>query len=123
MIRLACFCLLLLSPLVRPAALSAQQPRPKDFGRRWIRSPPFTLMALVQRNEAVASDDRYSKAGLSVMLAWDHWKHRAGVFEAAKRQNLPWIYHLEKRYRTLADIKKEVNGVVKKYPGGLGFLA
>ena len=57
------------------------------------------------------------------MLAWDHWKHRADVFKAAQRGNLPWIYHLQRRYRALDDIKAEVNGLLKTHPGGLGFLA
>ena len=29
-------------------------PRPEDFGRQWVRSHPFTLMALTQRPDAVA---------------------------------------------------------------------
>ena len=120
MIPLGCACLVMLAALGGPASLLAESPRPKDFGRQWVRTHPFTLMALVQQNEAVAGKDHYAQAGFSVMLVW---KERAGIFKAAKRMDLPWIYHLEKRYRTLDDIKAEVSGLVKTYPGGLGFLA
>ena len=66
--------------------------RPADFGKRWVRSHPFTLMGLVLRGEGVA-DDKYVEAGFNTMLIW---KGREGIFEGAVRMGLSWHFHLYK---------------------------
>lgn len=66
--------------------------RPADFGLRWVRSHPFTIMALTQRPQAV-QDDRYAEAGFNTMLAWKRWEKLA---RAARRMGIPYHTHLSK---------------------------
>jgi hypothetical protein len=101
------------------AAAQSQDARPADFGRQWVRSHPFTLMALTQRPEAVA-DDKYKEAGLNTMLAW---KKREGMLDAAIRQGIPWHFHVNKRYEKLSDeLKADVQALFDGYKGGTGIL-
>jgi hypothetical protein len=96
------------------------EPRPAAFGKAWVRSHPFTLMALTQRGEAVSDNDLYAKAGLNTMLAW---KDRSLTFQAAARQRIPWQFHLDMRRGPLSDeLKSYVNGLLNNYPGGEGLL-
>jgi hypothetical protein len=94
--------------------------RPDDFGRQWVRSHPFTLMALTLQGKSVGDNDRYAEAGFSNMLAW---KNKPEIFQAAVRRNLPWHYHLDKRIEDLDVVKSQVDRLLKSYPGGQGFLA
>ncbi len=66
--------------------------RPADFGKRWVRSHPFTIMALTQRPAAV-QDDRYAAVGCNTMLAWKRWE---GLAPAAQRMGIPYHCHLSK---------------------------
>lgn len=94
--------------------------RPADFGQRWVRSHPFTLMALTQRGEVIEQNKLYAQAGLNTMLAW---KDREGIFKGAARDKLPWQYHLDHRRGPLSDeLKAYVDGLLRQYPGGEGIL-
>ena len=111
----------LLAFVVHPGSgtVDALEPRPEDFGQQWVRTHPFTLMALTQRPEAVA-DTKYRDAGLNTMLAW---KKREGMLEAAVRQGIPWHFHVNKRYEKLSDeLKADVQGLFERYEGGTGIL-
>ena len=85
-----------ITPLAFAAVIAASSApaaeRPDDFGIRWVRSHPFTLMALTQRPAAV-DDGRYIQAGLNTMLAWKRWEKLAG---AARRMDIPYHCHLSK---------------------------
>ena len=82
---------LLLAALIAAVPAPAAD-RPRDFGMRWVRANPFTLMALTQRPAAVA-DERYAEAGLNTMLAWKRWEKLA---DAAGRMGIPYHCHLSK---------------------------
>ena len=86
---------LLLCALVPAAALTVPAEagdRPADFGKRWVRSHPFTITALTQRPQAV-QDDRYVEVGCNAMLAWKRWE---GLAPAAQRMGIPYHCHLSK---------------------------
>jgi len=100
-------------------SFAAADERAAHFGKQWVRSHPFTLMALTQRPEAVL-DDKYREAGLNTMLAW---KPRDGLFEAAVRQGLPWHFNVNKRNERLTDeLKAQIDGLMTRFEGGAGFL-
>ena len=101
---------------IQPAP--AAGPRPKDFGTRWVRSHPFTIMGLTQRPEAVA-DDKYARAGFGTMLAWKRWP---GLLESAVHQGIPWHIYLREDTPLSDRLKSRVKHVYETYPGGQGFL-
>ncbi|MCC7352088.1 MAG: hypothetical protein IT446_16125 [Phycisphaerales bacterium] len=108
--------LVCLIALFAPAAPAGT--RSATFGLDWVKSHPFTLMALTQRGEAVSGNNLYSQAGMNTMLAW---KDRAPIFQSAIRQHLPWIFHLDSRKGPLSDdLKTYLSGVISKYPGCVG---
>ena len=81
-----------LVPGVAMTAPAEAGDRPADFGKRWVRSHPFTIMALTQRPAAV-QDDRYVQVGCNTMLAWKRWE---GLAPAAQRMGIPYHCHLSK---------------------------
>lgn len=97
---------LLLCALVPAAAMTASAEtgdRPADFGKRWVRSHPFTIMALTQRPQAV-QDDRYVEVGCNAMLAWKRWERLA---PEAQRMGIPYHCHLSKGLLGGALMRKE----------------
>jgi len=119
-IRISLLVLTAISTGLALAGPATEAARSEHFGRQWVRSHPFTLMALTLRNKAVSDNDWYSQAGLNTMLAW---KHRPAVFEAAVRQGIPWHYHVNKRKKQLTDeLQSELRSLMETYPGGQGFL-
>ena len=105
---------------IKAASRVRSEERPDDFGRQWVRSHPFTLMALTLQDKAVADNDRYAEAGFSNMLVW---KNKPDIFLAAVRRDLPWHFHLDKRIEDLDVVKSQVDQLLKSHPGGQGFLA
>ena len=79
--------------LMSTADASSQMERAKDFGRQWIRSHPFTLMAPTVRGEAVKNNDWIAEGGFNTVFVW---KHRLPIYEAAIRQDLPYHCHVNK---------------------------
>ncbi len=69
-------------------SLEAQTDRPRDFGRQWVRTHPFTLMALTLSDGNFDSPE-YKGAGLGTVLAWEPSEK---VPFAASRAKLPWHY-------------------------------
>ena len=109
----------LMSALIIMAAVAAgAETRPADFGRQWVRSRPFTIMALIQRNEA-AIGTMYVDAGLNTLQVW---KNRPDLFAWAVRQQIPWHYHLDGKRKSVEQMQDEVAHFLATYPGGEGFL-
>lgn len=120
MLTIVPFAVLALCLALSPAAVAAEPTaRPADFGRQWVRSHPFTLMALTLEDKPFVGNDRYAEAGFSTLLAW---KRRPEAFKAAARRKLPWHYHLDKRIKDFDEIKSQVSQLLETYPGGQGFL-
>ncbi len=92
MIMLRAGSLVLTTVLVACPTFAQVADRPADYGKRWVRSHPFTIMGLTQRPGAV-QDDRYAQAGLNTMLAWKRWEKLA---VAALRMGIPYHTHLSK---------------------------
>jgi len=57
---------MLLATLPTARVTGAAEPRPADFGTKWVRKHPFTLMALTQRPEALARLSRETGAAENV---------------------------------------------------------
>ena len=116
-LRHVCLSVCILTAMATSALAETRSP---TFGREWVKSHPFTLMALNQRGEAVSENNLYSQAGLNTMLAW---KDRPLTFQAAARQKIPWQYHLDMRKGPLSnELRSYINGLFKSYPGGEGIL-
>ena len=99
--------------------------RPTDFGTRWVRSHPYTLMGLCLNNEE-HNVEQYMAAGFNHMLAWRPW--RPGILTPTAACGLtwfgtiPWIDHDESRAPLLRSYKTMTDGLTAKYPGNVGWL-
>ncbi|MCC7352087.1 MAG: hypothetical protein IT446_16120 [Phycisphaerales bacterium] len=69
------------------------QVRPPTFGKQWVQSHPYTLMALSLRDSLVDLPE-YTGANLNTMLAWET---QPNTLIASAAAGLPWI----KRYPAL----------------------
>jgi len=92
--------------------------RPKDFGKQWVRTHPFTIMALTQRSGALA-DDKYTRAGMGTLLVWKRWSK---LCEAAVRLGIPWHLHVRKGRLLTDELKAQIKEVCRAYPGCTGFI-
>lgn len=104
---------------------SAETARPRRFGHEWVRTHPFTLMALVQRPETLKPDE-YRGAGLNTVLAW---KGRGGIFQTAIKSGLPWFYHVsrpldrkDRQNQPADELKQRARRFCETYAGCQGFI-
>ena len=99
--------------------------RPADFGKRWVRAHPYTLMGLCLTSDE-HDVEQYMAAGFTHMLAWKGW--RPGILTpTVARQltwfgNIPWIDHDQTRAPLVRDYKTVTDGLIAKYPGNVGWL-
>ena len=92
--------LLLTITLVAPTVLATPA---LGRGKRWVRSQPFTLMALTIIPDTFHVKQYRDGANLNTMLAW---KARLGLFEKAGKAGLPWHFHLRRHAQGLTDEHK-----------------
>lgn len=115
-IALATIALLLAGPPAGATAASGELTR----GMRWVRSHPFTLMALTIVPNTFHVEQYRDQAGLNTMLAW---KARDGLFEKAAPAGLPWHFHQRPHPDGLTDQLKALFGRLHdSYPGGTGWM-
>ena len=113
-------------PAGEPAIADAPSARPADFGKRWVRSHPYTLMGLCINREPHNVED-YVAAGFNHMLAWRPW--RPGVMEPTAAAGLTWFGHLEwvgqskgVRPGLKHEYRKTAAMLTEKYPGNVGWI-
>ncbi|MAE67912.1 MAG: hypothetical protein CMJ18_26970 [Phycisphaeraceae bacterium] len=104
-------------------AVASRPDPPPDLGRghRWIRSHPFTLMALVLRPRTYDGRE-YAACNLNTALLW---KPENALFEETVRTGLPWHGHAKSRRfygnegRTRFDeiMQSRMRQLVEEYPG------
>ena len=106
--------------LVTLLARSTQaEPRPADFGRQWVRSHPFTIMALNQGVSALDLD-QYQSAGINVLLPW--WNRTASQASMASDAGLPWHALTNQTEDGLTDSVISKINQIAAVPGGNGWL-
>ncbi|MAE64759.1 MAG: hypothetical protein CMJ18_10875 [Phycisphaeraceae bacterium] len=99
--------------------------RPEDFGRRWVRSHPYTLMGLCL-NDETHDFLLYKAAGFNHVLAWKPW--REALMEPMAGHNLtwfgniPWITPDDERTGIKRDHTTLVPALTRKYSGNVGWL-
>ena len=99
--------------------------RPEDFGRRWVRAHPYTLMGLCLNNEW-HDIPLYEAAGFNHMLAWKPW--REPLMEPVAEHkltwfgNIPWITPHDERTGIKRDHTTLVPALMRSYPGNVGWL-
>ena len=90
-------------------------------GKRWVRSHPFTLMAL-SNNEKLLDPSEYRGTGVNTFLVW---RFEPELFEAAfevdRPLGLPWHFHVEE-YSLTEHVKARVKNLNVSYPGSTGWL-
>ena len=88
-------------------------------GKRWVRSHPFTTMALTIVPNTFNAD-HYARANLTKVLAW---KIRPKLLEKAAAKGLSWHQHVRPHMDGLTDeLKATLQGLNADYPGQTGWL-
>lgn len=88
-------------------------------GKRWVRSHPFTTMALTIVPKTFKADD-YTQANLTNVLAW---KIKPGLLEKAAAKGLNWHQHVYPHMDGLTDeLKATLQRLNADYPGQTGWL-
>ncbi|MED5398856.1 MAG: hypothetical protein VX669_00610 [Planctomycetota bacterium] len=91
-------------------------------GQRWVRSHPFTTMALTIIPES-CNPQQYKDANLTTTLAW---KQREQLLEGSAGVGLPWHLHLRRVVLNkdgLTDqLKTRLKGHVRNYKGCSGWM-
>jgi len=88
-------------------------------GHRWVRSHPFTTMALTIL-EAKLNARQYGQANLNTLLAW---KARDGLLEKAVKEGLPWQLHIYPHPEGLTEkLKADLKRLYDTYPGCTGWM-
>ena len=64
--------------------------RPADFGKQWIRSHPFAIMGLSQRDWVLDAEE-YAGAGFNTFLAWKRPDEQLSIISQA---GIPWHFHV-----------------------------
>lgn len=121
----ATIALLVLASFVESAASAAENGRPQDFGRRWVRSHPLTVMGLVIRPNPFDAEV-YRGAGMNALLAW---KIKEGLLEKAVADKLPWFGHDIRKPAdnqpgdpVTPEIRARIKAACRKYPGCQGWI-
>ena len=81
--------ILLFVTLAVAASISAEE---LTRGKRWVRSRPFTTMALTIIPES-CNPQQYKDANLTTTLAW---KQREQLLEGSAGVGLPWHLHVRR---------------------------
>ena len=88
-------------------------------GKRWVRSHPFTTMALTIVPNTFNAD-HYAQANLTKVLAW---KIRPELLGKAAAKGLKWHQHVRPHMDGLTDeLKTTLQGLNADYPGQTGWL-
>ena len=102
------------------ADASADEPRGLTRGMRWVRSHPFTLMALTITPTTFDVAHYRDGAGLNTMLPW---KAKTELFVKAAAEGLPWHYHQRPHHDGLTDeLKRQFHQLHDTYPGCTGWM-
>ena len=98
-------------------AVSAEQQLGR--GTRWVRSHPFTIMALTIVPKTF-DPDHYRDANLTTVLAW---KAKTALLEKAVSKGLPWHLHVYPHREGLTEeLKASLTKLHADYPGLTGWL-
>lgn len=125
MIKNSLLHLRLLAPVALLMLAGCSSARPADFGKRWVRAHPYTLMGLCLNDEPHDIPE-YVGAGFEHMLAWRPW--RVGVMQPTADYgltwfgNIPWVTSDPTRAGLKRDPTALVSGLSAKYPGNVGWL-
>jgi hypothetical protein len=65
------------------------QPRPADFGQRWVRSHPLTLMGLQQSPQTLKMD-KFLASNMNNMLVWWNDGNGKPIAAASSAGGMPW---------------------------------
>jgi len=85
-------------------------------GKKWVRSHPFTTMALTIVPKSFDAKE-YQSANLNTVLAW---KAKKGLLEKTVKAKLPW--HFNVRDRKLSEkLKTQLKKLYETYPGCTGW--
>ncbi len=110
---------LLFATLAVAASISAEE---LTRGKRWVRSRPFTTMALTIIPES-CNPQQYKDANLTTTLAW---KQREQLLEGSAGVGLPWHLHVRRAVLSKEGLTDELKarrkGHVKNYQGCSGWL-
>ena len=103
--------------LVTIFTLTAQAQRPRDFGQRWVRQHPLTIMGLTQSTELFEFTE-YKAVGMNALLAWK--KPQALI---AKVTDAGFPAHVNFRDANLSDdLKARIKAVREAAARPLGIL-
>jgi len=98
----------------------AQEHRQLSRGIEWVRSHPFTLMALTITPTTFDVAHYRDGAGLNTMLPW---KVKTDLFVKAAAEGLPWHYHQRRHPDGLTDeLKAQFQKLHDTYPGCTGWM-
>ncbi len=70
--------------------------RPADFGKRWVRSHPFTTMGLtiidkISKTGEPFDFEQYKRQNYTVLLAW---KPKEALYRDASKTGFPWLLNM-----------------------------
>ena len=89
-------------------------------GMRWVRSHPFTLMALTINPKTFHVQQYRDQAGLNTLLAWKPFED---LFKKAVAAELPWHMHVYPHPNGLDDQRKAlIRRLYDSYPGSTGCM-
>ena len=109
------------------AADDGRAARPKDFGKRWVRSHPFTIMSPVQHARTLDMQ-QYRAAGMTSLQVW---KPKPAILGKATADGISWhCTGLRSRRRSklpfdmlMTDREKaRARRLQRTYPGGAGWF-
>ena len=115
--------------LLNMSAAGQETGRPKDFGKRWVRSHPFTLMALTLTPETF-DPKQYRSAGLNLVRGRKSGGYRDAIFRRTSRAGLPWHFYIMRKRKgqskasdlSLTDKEKaEAHRLYNNFPGCTGW--
>ena len=101
----------------------AEDARPADFGKQWVRNHPFTIQAAINLDKGL---EYYEYFGMTSASIWK--SSREDIFEKVVSQNLPWDFYafpnlLKCGYPfSETTALEEAKRFYSKYPGGMGFI-
>ena len=116
--KLLLSCLILCLICAQAAPLAAKGPE-LGRGHRWVRSHPFTIMALTILADKLNAR-QYRDANMNTLLAW---KARDGLLQKAVKEGLPWQLHIYPHREGLTEkLKANIKRLYDTYPGCTGWM-
>ena len=110
----------LVTTLLVLSSAAAQEPPGLSRGLKWVRSHPFTIMALTISPATFDVAHYRDGAGLNTMLPW---KPKTDLFVKAAAEGLPWHYHQRRHLDGLTDeLKEQFHKLHGTYPGCTGWM-